>query len=144
MSDPLDVHRRLEHCLQAIQAGREAMAHDMYDAAMRLGAAEMMLASASYAVHKHAAAQRTWSNLRVAQRDTWHIVFSSNNFSLPAEYLHLSEGGRHRPIKHRSARSVRPHRYPLPAESCGARRGFSRRDHGTRASRYGILGRAAR
>jgi hypothetical protein len=32
------------------------MAHDMYDAAMRLGAAEMMLASASYAVHKHAAA----------------------------------------------------------------------------------------
>jgi hypothetical protein len=32
------------------------MAHDMHDAAMRLGAAEMMLASASYAVHKHAAA----------------------------------------------------------------------------------------
>ena len=57
MSDPLDVHRRLEHCLQAIQAGREAMAHDMHDAAMRLGAAEMMLASASYAVHKHAAAR---------------------------------------------------------------------------------------
>jgi hypothetical protein len=57
MSDPLDVHRRLEHCLQAIQAGREAMAHDMLDAAMRLGAAEMMLASASYAVHQHAAAR---------------------------------------------------------------------------------------
>ena len=56
MSDPLDVHRNLEHCLQAIEAGREAMAHDMYDAAMRLGAAEMMLASARYAVHKHAAA----------------------------------------------------------------------------------------
>ena len=56
MSDPLDVHRRLEHCLQAIQAGREAMAHDMHDAAMRLGAAEMILASASYAVHKHATA----------------------------------------------------------------------------------------
>ena len=34
------------------------MAHDMHDAAKRLGAAEMMLASASYAVHKHAAAQR--------------------------------------------------------------------------------------
>jgi hypothetical protein len=57
MSDPLDVHRSLEHCMQAIQAGREAMAHDMHDAAMRLGAAEMMLASASYAVHKHAAAR---------------------------------------------------------------------------------------
>ena len=55
MSDPLDVHRNLEHCMQTIQAGREAMAHDMRDAAMRLGAAEMMLASASYAVHKHAA-----------------------------------------------------------------------------------------
>ena len=35
--------------------------------------------------------------------------------------------------------SGRPHRYPLPAESCGTRRGFSRRDHGARASRYGIL-----
>jgi hypothetical protein len=56
MSDPLDVHRILEHCMQTIEAGREAMAHDMYDAAMRLGAAEMMLASASHAVHKHAAA----------------------------------------------------------------------------------------
>ena len=56
MSDPLDVHRNLEHCLQNIEAGREAMAHDMHDAAMRLGVAEMMLASASYAVHKHAAA----------------------------------------------------------------------------------------
>jgi hypothetical protein len=41
--------------MQTIEAGREAMAHDMRDAAMRLGAAEMMLASASYAVHKHAA-----------------------------------------------------------------------------------------
>jgi hypothetical protein len=57
MSDPLDVHRSLEHCMQAIHAAREAMAHDMHDAAMRLGAAEMMLASASYAVHKHAAAR---------------------------------------------------------------------------------------
>ena len=56
MSDPLDVHRILEHCMQTIEAGREAMAHDMYDAAMWLGAAEMMLASASHAVHKHAAA----------------------------------------------------------------------------------------
>jgi hypothetical protein len=57
MSDPLDVHRNLEHCLQNIEAGREAMAYDMNDAAMRLGVAEMMLASASYAVHKHAAAR---------------------------------------------------------------------------------------
>ena len=56
MNDPLDVHRILEHCMQTIEAGREAMAHDMYDAAMRLGAAEMMLASASNMVHKHAAA----------------------------------------------------------------------------------------
>jgi hypothetical protein len=55
MSDPLDVHRNLEHCMQTIQAGREAMTHDMQDAAMRLGAAEMMLASASHAVHRHAA-----------------------------------------------------------------------------------------
>jgi hypothetical protein len=54
MSDPLDVHRNLEHCMQTIQAGREAMAHDMRDAAMRLGAAEMMLASASYAIHRQA------------------------------------------------------------------------------------------
>ena len=54
MSDPLDVHRNLEHCMQTIEAGREAMAHDMRDAAMRLGAAEMMLASASYAVHMRA------------------------------------------------------------------------------------------
>jgi predicted short-subunit dehydrogenase-like oxidoreductase (DUF2520 family) len=56
MSDPLDVHRVLEHCMQIIEAGREAMARDMYDAAMRLGAAEMMLASASHAVREHAAA----------------------------------------------------------------------------------------
>ena len=56
MSDPLDVHRNLEHCMQTIEAGRQAMAHDMYDAAMRLGAAEMMLASASHILHKHAAA----------------------------------------------------------------------------------------
>jgi hypothetical protein len=57
MSDPLDVHRSLDQCMQHIAGAREAMAHDMYDAAMRLGAAEMMLASASYAVHRHAAAQ---------------------------------------------------------------------------------------
>ena len=56
MSDPLDVHRNLDHCMQNIRGASEAMAHDMHDAAMRLGAAEMMLASASYAVHKHAEA----------------------------------------------------------------------------------------
>ena len=37
-----------------------------------------------------------------------------------AEYLCLSEGGRRRPVKRRSARSGRPQRYQLPAESCGA------------------------
>jgi hypothetical protein len=57
MSDPQDVHRSLDQCMQHIAGAREAMAHDMYDAAMRLGAAQMMLASASYAVHQHAAAQ---------------------------------------------------------------------------------------
>jgi hypothetical protein len=57
MSDPLDVHRNLDHCMQHIKGASEAMPHDMHDAAMRLGVAEMMLASASYAVRKHAAAQ---------------------------------------------------------------------------------------
>jgi hypothetical protein len=42
--------------MQSIKDASEAMAHDMHDAAMRLGAAEMMLASASNMVHKHAAA----------------------------------------------------------------------------------------
>jgi hypothetical protein len=55
MSDPLDVDRNLDHCMQNIKDASKAMARDMRDAAMRLGAAEMMLASASYAVHKHAA-----------------------------------------------------------------------------------------
>ena len=35
-----------------IRGASEAMAGDMLDAAMRLGAAEMMLASARHAVHK--------------------------------------------------------------------------------------------
>ena len=55
MSNPLDVEQILDHCMLNIEGASEAMADDMYDAAMRLGAAEMMLASASYAVHKHAA-----------------------------------------------------------------------------------------
>jgi len=38
-----------------IRGATEAMAGDMLDAAMRLGAAEMMLASARHAVHKRVA-----------------------------------------------------------------------------------------
>ena len=57
MSDSLDVDRNLDHCMQNIKGASEAMAHDMHDAAMRLGAAEMMLASASHMVHKHADAR---------------------------------------------------------------------------------------
>ncbi len=37
----------------------------------------------------------------------------------------------------RSARSVRPHRYPLPAESGGTRCGFSRAIMGRGRRRYG-------
>ena len=61
MSDPLDVQRaldvqrNLDHCMANIKHASEAMADDMHDAAMRLGAAAMMLASASHAVYKHAA-----------------------------------------------------------------------------------------
>jgi len=54
MSNPLDVRRNLDHCMQHIKGAGEAMAEDMHEAAMRLGAAEMMLASASYAVRKRA------------------------------------------------------------------------------------------
>jgi hypothetical protein len=54
MSSPPDVQRNLDHCLQTIKDAVEAMTRDMHEAAMRLGTAEMMLASASYAVHKHA------------------------------------------------------------------------------------------
>ena len=52
MSDPLDVQQTLDHCMLTIRGASEAMSDDMLDAAMRLGAAEMMLASARYAVHK--------------------------------------------------------------------------------------------
>jgi hypothetical protein len=54
MSSPPDVQRNLDHCMQNIKDAGEAMAGDMHEAAMRLGAAEMMLASASYAVRRHA------------------------------------------------------------------------------------------
>jgi hypothetical protein len=60
---------------------------------------------------------------------------------LIAEYLHLSEGGRRRPIKHRSARSGRPQRYPLPAESCGTAAVSPFAIMGRRPSRYGIQAR---
>jgi hypothetical protein len=52
---PPDVERTLDHCMRNIKGASEVMADDMVDAAMRLGAAEMMLASASHAVRKHAA-----------------------------------------------------------------------------------------
>jgi hypothetical protein len=54
MSSPPDVQRNLDHCMQNIKDAGEAMAEDMHEAAMRLGTAEMMLASASYAVRRHA------------------------------------------------------------------------------------------
>jgi hypothetical protein len=54
MSTPLDVQQTLEHCMQNINGASETMAHDMHDAAMRLGAAAMMLASASNVVYKRA------------------------------------------------------------------------------------------
>jgi hypothetical protein len=54
MSSPPDVQRNLDHCMQTIKDAGEAMAENMYEAAMRLGTAEMMLASASYAVRRHA------------------------------------------------------------------------------------------
>ena len=54
MSNPLDVQQTLDHCMLTIRGASEAMAGDMLDAAMRLGVAEMMLASARHAVHKHA------------------------------------------------------------------------------------------
>jgi hypothetical protein len=54
MSNPLDVQRNLDHCMANIKGASEAMADDMHDAAMRLGAASMMLASASHAVYQRA------------------------------------------------------------------------------------------
>lgn len=55
MSDPLDVQRNLDHCMRNIKDAGETMADDMHGAAMRLGAAAMMLASASHAVLRRAA-----------------------------------------------------------------------------------------
>jgi hypothetical protein len=61
MSDPpdvqrtLDLQRTLDHCMMNIKGASEAMADNMQDAAMKLGAAAMMLASAGHMVHKRAA-----------------------------------------------------------------------------------------
>jgi hypothetical protein len=55
MSNPLDVQQTLDHCMGNITGASQAMADDMHEAAMMLGAAGMMLASASNAVHKRAA-----------------------------------------------------------------------------------------
>jgi hypothetical protein len=49
------VQLTLDHCMVTIRRASEAMPDDMLDAAMKLGAASMMLASASYAVYKRAA-----------------------------------------------------------------------------------------
>jgi hypothetical protein len=54
MSNPPDVQQTLDHCMLNIKGASETMAHDMHDAAMKLGAAAMMLASASNAVYKRA------------------------------------------------------------------------------------------
>jgi hypothetical protein len=55
MSNPVDLQRILHHCMQNIEGARNAMADDVNDAAMKLGAAAMMLASASHAVRRRAA-----------------------------------------------------------------------------------------
>jgi hypothetical protein len=54
MSNSLEVQQILVHCMLSIEGARKAMADDMNDAAMKLGAASMMLASASHAVYKQA------------------------------------------------------------------------------------------
>ena len=54
MSNSLEVQQILDHCMLSIDGARKAMPADMNDAAMKLGAAAMMLASASHAVYKQA------------------------------------------------------------------------------------------
>lgn len=58
MTNPVDVQRNLDHCMSNVAGAREVMATDMQDAAMKLGTAEMMLASANNAVRKQAAQLR--------------------------------------------------------------------------------------
>ena len=55
MSSQLDLDRILQHCMLTIEGAGKAMPDDMNDAAMKLGAAAMMLASASNAVQRNAA-----------------------------------------------------------------------------------------
>ncbi len=55
MSNSLDVQRILDHCMLNIEGATDAMASDMNDAALKLGTAAMMLASASHAIQRHAA-----------------------------------------------------------------------------------------
>jgi hypothetical protein len=52
MSNSLEVQQILDRCMRSIEDARNAMAADMNDAAMKLGAAGMMLASASHAVYR--------------------------------------------------------------------------------------------
>ena len=66
MSNPPDVQRNLDHCMMNIKGASEVMADDMHDAAMKLGTAGMMLASASNAVYRRAIQLRQVP----AQRDT--------------------------------------------------------------------------
>jgi hypothetical protein len=54
VSDTHDVQQTLDQCMMHIRGASEAMAHDMHDAAMKLGAAAMMLASAGNMVYKRA------------------------------------------------------------------------------------------
>jgi hypothetical protein len=54
MSTPLDVQQTLDHCMLNIRGATEVMAQDMHDAAMKLGTAGLMLASASNAVYRRA------------------------------------------------------------------------------------------
>lgn len=63
LNDPLDVQRNLDHCMLTIKDAGEAMDDDMHGAAMRLGAAAMMLASATHAVHRRVA-ERTQGQAR--------------------------------------------------------------------------------
>jgi hypothetical protein len=57
MSDQLEVQQVLDHCMLHIKGAGEAMADDMRDAAMKLGTAAMMLASANNMLHRRAAQQ---------------------------------------------------------------------------------------
>jgi hypothetical protein len=54
MSNQLDVQQTLDHCMLNIKGASETITHDMHDAAMKLGVAAMMLASASNVVYKRA------------------------------------------------------------------------------------------